>query len=116
MLMLIEGWYNVKMSFHTHLNSPFFEVVDREGHAATAIQRRGDVDSIEPLRLPHILDSAQEVTQHLAGQHLLHVHVLDVELGLVGQRELWAVEGERVRELRRVQHCDTETVSIYPSI
>lgn len=79
------------------LNSPFFKVINWEGHATTAVQRRGDVDSVEPLRLPDILDSAQEVAQNLTGQHLLHVHVFDIELGLVGQRELWAVAGEGAR-------------------
>lgn len=77
-------------------SSPFLQVVDGQGHAAAAVQRRGDVDGVEALGLPHVLHGAQEVAQDLAGQHLLHVHVFDVELGLVGQRELWGrAETER---------------------
>lgn len=76
-------------------SSPFLQVVDGQGHSAAAVQRRGDVDGIQTLRLPYVLHRSQEVSQHLAGQHLLHVHVFDVELRLVGQRELYAQRQRR---------------------
>ena len=69
--------------------SPFLEVVDGKWHTATTVQRGRDVNGIETLRLPDVLHRSQEVAQNLTGQHLLYIHVLDVELCLVGQRELW---------------------------
>lgn len=81
--------------------SPFLQVVDGQRHSATAVQRRGDVDGIETLRLPYVLHRSQEVSQHLAGQHLLHVHVFDVELRLVGQRKLCAQRREEKAEGKR---------------
>lgn len=68
--------------------SPFLHVVDGQRNAPAAVQGRCDVDGVEALGLPHVLHRPQEVAQNLAGQHLLHVHVSDVKLGLVGQREL----------------------------
>ena len=93
-------------------DSPLLEVIDGKRHAAAAVQRRGDVDGVESVRLPHVLHGAQEVAEHLAGQHLLHVHVLDVELGLEGQRELCQEErGRKISERngKKVRGAETET-------
>lgn len=88
-------------------SSPFLEVVDGQGHAAAAVQRRGDVYGVEALRLPYVLHRSQEVAQHLAGQHLFHVHVPDVKLRLVGQRELCGKGWRRRRSYHSDLWCPT---------
>lgn len=106
--------HRVKVTHHKESSnkanapSPFFHVVDGQRHAPAAVQGRGDVDGVEALRLPHVLHRPQEVPQNLAGQHLLHVHVLDVELGLVGQRELCEEAGVVVKD---APECSTPSLS-----
>lgn len=92
--------------------SPFLHVVNGQRDAPAAVQGRCDVDGIEALGLPHVLHRPQEVPQNLAGQHLLHVHVFDVKLGLVGQRELCEKADGVVRALADGQRTSLRVKAI----